>query len=519
MSDELYNELIAKGYLPELRFRNDAYTKLLYVKNFNDGDLRISKKGQFNVPTFPLLEQNETLKAIAGGTRVHLGPTDEDPGEGPWSCTGNVTNTLTLESGYSEATRYFRITVSHPNDSRTYECSGSGFLGAVLLSNSSFAMYLDRCNIKLNWDSGQGNYFYNQDEVTDYQIEILEVTAAGVPRESDIYWPEQENTSFVYVPNYAVRFCLAHKQQVLPVISCADASTNISFRFNIFNIDEFFVDGVSYGDDWSLMWRDDYLKTIFNADYDNTGYVRNESTEPHRILIMGSDLNFEDIGDPNNLSLTYDEAGEWVGFCLAEQQVIAPDITWDFEYKLSTASTPTKIKLGSATSGVNITNTATTNIDKATIEWVHVNSTVSDIGSGTFRVGIPPSVATELVLPTSLRTIGSQCFEYWTACTELTIPEGVTDIGQYAFRGWSSVLHVTIPSTLNVMQTRAFAGWSSCLTITCTALQPPTYSAFDTDPFQGLSAAARIYVPADSVAAYKAALGWSQYASIILPIT
>lgn len=76
MSDELYNELIAKGYLPELRFRDDTYTKLLYVKNLNDGDLRVSKKGQFNVPVFQLDEQNETLKAVIGGTRVHLGPTD-----------------------------------------------------------------------------------------------------------------------------------------------------------------------------------------------------------------------------------------------------------------------------------------------------------------------------------------------------------------------------------------------------------------------------------------------------------
>ena len=76
MSDELYNELIAKGYLPELRFRDDAYTKLLYVKNNATQNVRLTKEGEFNVPVFQLDEQNETLKAVIGGTRVHLGSTD-----------------------------------------------------------------------------------------------------------------------------------------------------------------------------------------------------------------------------------------------------------------------------------------------------------------------------------------------------------------------------------------------------------------------------------------------------------
>lgn len=83
MADELYNELLAKGFLPELKFRNDNHTKLLYVKNQSVDSTRISKLGDLNVPVFQLDEQNETLKAVTGGTRVHLGSTDEDPGEGP----------------------------------------------------------------------------------------------------------------------------------------------------------------------------------------------------------------------------------------------------------------------------------------------------------------------------------------------------------------------------------------------------------------------------------------------------
>ena len=70
MSNELYDELIAKGYLPELKFRNDAYTKLLYVKNLNEDSVRVSNVGNFNVPTFPILNQTALYVNDKGETRM-----------------------------------------------------------------------------------------------------------------------------------------------------------------------------------------------------------------------------------------------------------------------------------------------------------------------------------------------------------------------------------------------------------------------------------------------------------------
>lgn len=62
------------------------------------------------------------------------------------------------------------------------------------------------------------------------------------------------------------------------------------------------------------------------------------------------------------------------------------------------------------------------------------------------------------------------------------------------------------------------ANLPSLVSLTCRAVVPPTYSAFDNDPFQGLNPSASIYVPAGSVAAYKAAFGWSLYANQIFAI-
>lgn len=67
----LYNELLEKGFSPVLNFKNDGYTKVLHIENFGV-DLRLSELGQVNIPTLTLTHQNKTLKAIPGGTRVHL---------------------------------------------------------------------------------------------------------------------------------------------------------------------------------------------------------------------------------------------------------------------------------------------------------------------------------------------------------------------------------------------------------------------------------------------------------------
>lgn len=101
-----------------------------------------------------------------------------------------------------------------------------------------------------------------------------------------------------------------------------------------------------------------------------------------------------------------------------------------------------------------------------------------------------------------------------SAITSVTIEEGVQDVNTHAFWECSSLTTVTLPSTIMDLGNQAF-GFSGLTTITINATTPPSYGYGLFDYSDNL---AHIYVPAASVAAYKAAEGWSDHAGIIAAI-
>ena len=93
----------------------------------------------------------------------------------------------------------------------------------------------------------------------------------------------------------------------------------------------------------------------------------------------------------------------------------------------------------------------------------------------------------------------------------LEVCEGVTRIGTFAFQRGSSLTSVTIPSTITRIDNAAFDSCSSLTSVTVNATTPPTLYAAAFDNTNNCP----IYVPAASVDTYKAANGWSTYASRI----
>lgn len=97
---------------------------------------------------------------------------------------------------------------------------------------------------------------------------------------------------------------------------------------------------------------------------------------------------------------------------------------------------------------------------------------------------------TEIILPSTLTTIGESAFDECYHLNAVTIPNGVTSIGSDAFWGvgiystgsTSFTIEATVPPTLGE---NAFANTNDC----------------------------PIYVPAASLSAYQSASGWSEYAS------
>ena len=116
----------------------------------------------------------------------------------------------------------------------------------------------------------------------------------------------------------------------------------------------------------------------------------------------------------------------------------------------------------------------------------------------------------------SVAEIGDKAF-YNSAIESITIPTGVTKIGRSAFNKSNQLSSVTLPASLKEIGYWAFADCLSLNTIICYAIEPPTISSntfFGSNPIYNNPT---IYVPAESVEAYKNAEHWKWFTKI-LPI-
>ena len=130
-----------------------------------------------------------------------------------------------------------------------------------------------------------------------------------------------------------------------------------------------------------------------------------------------------------------------------------------------------------------------------------------------------PAGLTEYTIADNVVEIGSTAFSNCRLLTNVIIPNSVEKIGSHAFWYCTSLQSITIPESVKVMSSYIFEDCSSLKDVYCKALTPPaiersnTYwrAFFDTS-------LGKIYVPTESVDAYKSANGWSdEYGSRITP--
>ena len=128
-------------------------------------------------------------------------------------------------------------------------------------------------------------------------------------------------------------------------------------------------------------------------------------------------------------------------------------------------------------------------------------------------IGFAPCGLTQYTIPDSVTSIGDGAFSDCDSLTSITIPDSVTSIGDNAFYFCTSLTSITIPDGVTSIGDYAFLGCNSLKEVYCKPTTPPTggFSMFNNN-----ASGRKIYVPSNSVSAYKSASGWSDYANYIV---
>ena len=121
---------------------------------------------------------------------------------------------------------------------------------------------------------------------------------------------------------------------------------------------------------------------------------------------------------------------------------------------------------------------------------------------------------TKVTIGEGVTSIGEHAFSYCSSLTSITIPNSVTKIGERAFNRCRSLTSITIPNSVTSIGGYAFYECSSLTSVYCKSTTPPTGGG--NYMFYSNAYDRKIYVPTNSVNAYKAAQYWSSYASDIV---
>lgn len=145
---------------------------------------------------------------------------------------------------------------------------------------------------------------------------------------------------------------------------------------------------------------------------------------------------------------------------------------------------------------------------------------------------------TNLVIPTGTQSIRYGAFQQCSSLTNITIPSGITSIGGYAFSGCSNLRSINVPSSVTSIGGYAFQGCSNltsaiissgitrianyafyeCSSLASITVEATTPPVIEWTTFRSVPETMNIYVPAESVEAYKAASNWSARAAYIQAI-
>ena len=158
-------------------------------------------------------------------------------------------------------------------------------------------------------------------------------------------------------------------------------------------------------------------------------------------------------------------------------------------------------------------------MNQSEIDTLIVPKTVTKIGSSCFNnteigcVSYLGTISDWLQIDFGGRFDANPLFALWNSnfyiegklATEIEIPEGVTTINDFQLAYNRTTTKYILPASLTTIKPKAFRDNTKLATIICNAVVPPTCGE---DVFKSIRSSCIVYVPAESVDAYKAADVW-----------
>ena len=120
---------------------------------------------------------------------------------------------------------------------------------------------------------------------------------------------------------------------------------------------------------------------------------------------------------------------------------------------------------------------------------------------------------TSVTIPNNVTLIGVAAFGSCENLTSVIIGNSVTEIRIQAFMDCISLINIILPDSITEIEDMTFYECTSLTTIYCKAITPPTLDGSFVFYYNG--SGRKIYVPTESVDAYKNANYWSYYADSI----
>ena len=123
-----------------------------------------------------------------------------------------------------------------------------------------------------------------------------------------------------------------------------------------------------------------------------------------------------------------------------------------------------------------------------TLSEIVIHSSVTSIGKGAFSSCYSLS---EIVIPSSVTSIGNWAFYGCYSLSEIVIPSSVTSIGDSAFSGCRSLSEIVIPSSVTTIVDRAF---SDCRSLSEIVI-PSSVTSIGDSAFSGCRSLTEIVIP------------------------